>query len=32
MEYTEVDNADNSNGGEEDVEIDFGKEYIIYNK
>ena len=27
-----MDNEDTSNAGEEDMEIDFGKEYIIYNE
>ena len=27
-----MDNGETSNAGEEDMEIDFGKKYIIYNK
>ena len=27
-----MDNEDTFNAGEADMEIDFGKEYIIYNK
>ena len=30
--YIEVDNEGTSNAGNEDMEIDFGKEYVIYNK